>query len=265
MSALDLRSAVHALPRSATLAGLSEQHPRLRPAAIATWRGRMVNEYGSARVFAGLAEHLAAASRPELRALAPEVREFAAEERRHGVLCASVVEALGGTAVASALTQSAYPRHEQVPETEAILRNVLSICCLSETVAVALIGAEREEMPDGPLRDLLTTIWADEIGHARFGWRVVPQLIEALDERARARTSRYLAVALEALQDHELAHLPARRFPDEGKTLGLCNGSDARNLFFATVQTVILPRLASLGLVPAEPRQASLLSPTAAR
>ena len=53
---------------------------------------------------------------------------------------------------------------------------MLSICCLSETVAVSLIGAERIEMPDGELRELLTKIYADEVrpDHCRAGatsWR----------------------------------------------------------------------------------------------
>jgi hypothetical protein len=187
------------------------------------------------------------------------VREFAAEERRHGVLCASVVEALGGTATGDSLTQAAYPHHPSVPVTEAILRNVLSIACLSETVAVALIGAERDEMPAGPLRELLTTIWADEIGHARFGWRLVATLLPSLDEAARARTGRYLTVALTALETHELAHLPERRFPPEGAALGLCDGGAARALFTATVTNIILPRLAALGLAPCPIEQVALL------
>ena len=39
-------------------------------------------------------------------------------------------------------------------------------------VAVALIGAERMEMPDGELRDLLTGIWSDEVGHWKLAGRL---------------------------------------------------------------------------------------------
>jgi hypothetical protein len=35
--------------------------------------------------------------------------------------------------------------------------------------------------------------------------------------------------------------------PAEGACLGLCNGNDARKLFFATVTEVIVPGLAALG------------------
>ncbi|MEZ4468789.1 MAG: hypothetical protein R3F43_31265 [bacterium] len=66
-------------------------------------------------------------------------------------------------------------------------RNLLSVCCLSETVAVALIGAERLEMPEGPLRDILTRILADEVGHARLGWRWLADHQQRLDAERRER------------------------------------------------------------------------------
>lgn len=239
MSVLDLRDAAREI--AVEVAYL----PGLARSAQGTWRGRMVNEHGSARVFDALAEHLVSAELPSQGA---EARAFADEERTHGILCGAVVEALGGEAVATGLVSPPFPLHLAVSPREAVLRNVLSVSCLSETVAVALIGAERDEMPEGPLRELLTRIWADEIGHARFGWALVPELFRELDEAGRDRTSRYLSVALAALRAHELDHLPENQFPPEGKALGLCDGRAARELFFATVDEVILPGLARFGL-----------------
>jgi hypothetical protein len=217
----------------------------LRDAAIETWRGRMVNEYASSSVFAALADQLDAAGLD-----GSQPREFSGEERRHGALCGAVVESLGGEAIGQLPDAHEFPLHSdaQTP-IEAALRNVLSICCLSETVAVALIGAERLEMPEGPLRDLLTGIWSDEVGHARFGWRLLAELAPRLDHATRARLSEYLEIALAHLVEHELAHLPlASRPPAEGAVYGLCNGNDARRLFFDTLDTVIIPRLEALGL-----------------
>lgn len=241
LEALDLRAAARAhLPALPDL-------PQLRPAAIATWRGRMINEYQSAKVFAGLAVQ---AERAELDpSMAQQLREFEAEERRHGVLCGSVVEALGGDAKSLVPPTRALPEHSGVSRLEAFLRNLLSVSCLSETVAVALIGAERLEMPEGALRELLSRIWADEIGHARFGWRVAQELLPGLGEGSRARLFRYLCVALRHLERHELAHLPLSSTPPaEGVALGLCSGADARTLFYQTVEQAILPPLEALGL-----------------
>jgi hypothetical protein len=238
---LDLRAAARVrLPELPSL-------PALRTAAIATWRARMVNEYQSGAVFAALArqaERLALAS-----TWVEELRAFELEERRHGVLCGSVVEALGGEARVEVASQRALPEHGEVAPLEALARNVLSVSCLSETVAVALIGAERLEMPEGDLRELLTTIWADEVGHARLGWRLMHELGPTFDAATRTRLSLYLRVALRHLERHELAHLPLGSAPPPaGVALGLCSGADARQLFYRTVAEAILPALDDLGL-----------------
>jgi hypothetical protein len=222
--------------------------PHLREAAIATWRGRMMNEHSSARVFEGLSRQLADAGlAPEIVA---EVRGFADEERRHGVLCGSVVEALGGKAYAVVNEGDEYPAHDDAQSPlEAALRNMLSICCLSETIAVALIGAERLEMPAGELRHLLTGIYSDEVGHSRFGWRMLGTIAPTLDRATKERLADYLEVAFAALEEHELAHLPvSSRPPADGVQLGLCSGEDARRLFFDTVLEVIVPGLEHHGI-----------------
>lgn len=241
MGVLDLRRAARRV--SLSLPSL----PGLRSAAIATWRGRMVNEHGSARVFEGLADQLAAT---QLARLEGEVRGFAREERRHGVLCGAVVEALGGEAYAEIEDGAAFPFHDDAGSLlEAALRNMISVCCLSETVAVSLIGAERIEMPSGDLRDLLTVIYSDEVGHSRFGWRTLGLVAPTLDRATRQRLGEYLEVALAHLVEHELAHLPlASEPPPEGAAYGLCSGPDARVLFFDTVEAVIVPALEGHGL-----------------
>lgn len=231
----------------------SQQHmprvnclPSLRQAAIYTWRGRMINEHGSARVFEGLAEQLKAAGVDDKIVL--ECRGFADEERRHGVLCGAVVEALGGEAQAETPTPESFPGHQDATPIEAALRNLLSISCLSETVAVALIGAERLEMPEGELRDLLTGIYADECGHCNFGWRTLGALLPD-DHQLKQRLSKYLIYAFEHLERHELAHLPEEAvWPKEGADVGLCSGRDARALFYATVEEIIIPGLEARGL-----------------
>jgi hypothetical protein len=224
-----------------------EVKEHLRKAAINTWSGRMVNEHGSARVFEGLSKQLEVIgiSDHDLN----RVKSFAVEERNHGVLCGAVVEALGGKAIAPALEVIPFPKHEDVEVLEAAIRNLLSISCLSETIAVALIGAEREEMPEGELRELLTKIWAEECGHANFGWRLLPTLLQKGDQDLPRRLGEYLVVAFAHLEQHELSHLPLNANPPpEGATLGLCSGKAARALFYATVEGIIIPGLESHGL-----------------
>lgn len=225
--------------------------PHLAASARATWTGRMVNEHASARVFEALADQMLCAGLEST--VVRQCRSFADEERTHGALCGAVVEALGGRAVAAALDEKPFPTHDDATPLEGVLRNVLSVSCLSETVAVSLIGAERAEMPAGELRDRLTRIWADEIGHARFGWKLVPRLLSSLGPPERRRLGTYLAVAFAHLERHELSHLSlASRPPPEGAALGLCSGADARTLFYATVTEVIVPGLDALGIAASE-------------
>ena len=133
---------------------------------------------------------------------------FAAEERQHGVLCGAVVEALGGEAHAEIAEPDIYPPHADAAPLEAALRNPISISCLSETVAVALIGAERMEMPDGELHTLLTRIYADECGHCNFGWRLLSDLLPR-EPGLADRLARYLPAPLPT--KNSTSKPPARR------------------------------------------------------
>lgn len=215
----------------------------LREHAIATWQHRMRNEHGSAPVFDGLARQLATAG--ATRRLVDAVTTMAGEERRHGELCGAVVEGLGGEAIVAALPEQPLPEHADVGRLEAVTRNLLSVCCLSETVAVALITSEREQMEAGAVRDVLSTILADEVGHARLGWQWLAVHARSLDA---ASLGAYLRVAFAHLEQHELEHLPLGAVPPDGATLGLCEGGEARALFYRVVGDVVVPRLEALGL-----------------
>ncbi|MFT3774623.1 MAG: ferritin-like domain-containing protein [Minicystis sp.] len=226
---------------------LAEIDPALRRAAQNTWRRRMVNEHGSAPVFDGLARQLrrAGAAAEDIDACV----RMAEEERTHGILCGAVVEALGGDARAPEKVNHAFPEHRDVSPIEGVTRNVLSVCCLAETIAVTVITAEREEMPAGDLRRLLSVILADEVGHARFGWRFLAEVAPSLDAAARGRLGAYLRLAFASVEQHELAGFPLdARFPEGAAAFGLCNGVEARELFYATVRDVIVPRLEAHGL-----------------
>ena len=246
MTALDLRAEARAISLRLPPPALADLDPLGRAAAISTWRGRMVNEYVSARVFTALADQLGRAS---LHTAAPRVHAMIAEERRHGALCAAVVEALGGDAVADIPPLAAVPEHPDAGPLEAAIRNVLSISCLSETVAVALIDAERRTAGPPELSALLAEILADEVQHARTGWRLLGDLAPDLDLPLRERLSDFLVLAFAHLRDHELAHLPPRPSPSPAaEALGVCDGHAARALFFATVEQVIVPGLQAHGL-----------------
>ncbi len=256
MPVLDLSEAAReiglSLPESMTLSATE------REAALATWRARMRNEHVSARVFAALVSQMIAAGSPAREQAM--VAQMIGEELSHGRLCAAVVAALGGEPVMEVGDLEPVPMHEDATPLEGLLRNILSISCLSETVAVALIDAERAQAGPEALQAILREILADEVQHARFGWRVLEAHQPDLTPALRERLSDYLVEAFYHLRAHELAHLPARKSPSAlAASYGVCDGHDARALFYETVMQVIIPRLQELGLDAARAWQASLV------
>lgn len=225
------------------VSALSEQD---REAAIATWKGRMVNEHVSARVFAALLPQLMRAGVSAARQA--QVADMIADELRHARMCAAVVCALGGTPVAPLPPLDDVPAHEDASPLEAVLRNVLSISCLSETVAVALIDEERL-VTKGAAAETAKRILADEVQHARFGWSLLEELGPRIDDALRERLGRYLRVAFAHLEAHELSHLPVGLCPSAAaEAVGVCDGRSARELFYACVEDVIVPGLEKQGL-----------------
>jgi hypothetical protein len=255
MAILDLR-------RQASEAGvtLTQRTPLTeydRQRAIATWKARMVNEHVSARVFAQLIPQMMRAG------IDPSWQEsislMVTDELRHGRQCAGMVHALGGEPVAEIPDALAdVPLHEDVEPMEGFLRNILSVSCLGETVAVALIRAEKNEVSTPEMESTLDEILADEVQHARFGWLVLDELVPQLSEETRLRLSDYLIGAFRHLAEHELHYLPIGDVPsEEAAAYGVCDGRDARRLFFDTVEKVIVPRLEEHGFKAEAAWQAS--------
>lgn len=244
MVLLDLREAAAAEAIAPLdVEGLSAED-RLR--AIATWKGRMVNEHVSARVFAAMIPQLMKAGLDVM--WQERVAVMIQDELRHARQCAAMVHALGGEAIAELPPLAAVPEHADAPPLEAVLRNLIAICCLSETVAVALIRAEHETVKPPLMKATLATILGEEVQHARFGWECLRVLAPSLDAGLKARLSNYLVQAFRHLREHELRHLPLGPRPTEAaESVGVCEGQEARDLFFATLDEVIIPGLEAHG------------------
>lgn len=219
-----------------------------RADAIAVWLGRMRNEHVSARVFAALVPQLMRAGIHDDRLVAATA--MAREELEHARLCAGVVLGLGGDPVAELGVLDDVPPHLDAGPVEALVRNLISISCLSETVAVAQISGERELAVEPAVRDVFERILGDEVGHARFGWTLVEELVPTLDERARRRLDAYLVQAFRALGEfHRIKERGPWAQPSApAQAVGVCDGNFARRLLLDAVGGVIVPGLEALGL-----------------
>lgn len=246
MTVLDLRREVSKNPL--LLPELGAPPESELQAARHNWRERMVSEHASARVFSALvgqAMH-AGLSRREVY----ELTRMAREELDHGLLCARALVALGGEAVADLPALDPIPAHEDAEPLEALLRNVLSVSCVSETVAVALVATEREQAGPPAIRRLLDQILKDEVGHARFGWRLLAE--RPLSSALRDRLSDYLVDVFE----HQLAfHSPFLTMPcssAEGTAIGAPHGRSSWLVFVETMRGVVIPGLERHGLRAAQ-------------
>jgi hypothetical protein len=256
MTTLDLRREAKKHPL--VLEGLDAIPDEERAVALENWRDRMASEYASARVFAALVPQLmrAGVSHGQIA----KVADMIGQEMNHGILCARVVMALGGDPEASFPELRDVPTHDEVAPVEAVLRNVISVGCCSETVAVALVGTEREQAGAPALREVLDRILSDEAKHARFGWKLVAELAPTLDTKAKERLGAYLVAVFE----HQLHfHAPFLRWPsvsDRAISIGAVDGPLNWRIFIDTIQGVTIPGLERYGLPAKRAWQAAVAS-----
>jgi hypothetical protein len=220
-----------------------------RQAAIVEWTHRMADELVASRLFAGLLPQMMRAGVDA--GFQAAAAEAVVDELRHARLCAAVIETLGGDVQPPVLGFEDVPRHEDVGVLEALLRNVLSICCLEETAAVALLESDHRLARESTLRRVIAEILDDEIRHSRLGWRMLQSLAPRIDRPMRKRLGAYLVPAFARLFD---SHLTSGEAPG-AQTVS------AKVLFVEVVNEVIVPRLEAFDLPAREAVEAALALP----
>lgn len=242
MSVLDLRSEGRSAP-PIDLRGVTASELE---AATSNWRARMASEYVSARVFGELLGQMIRAGLPA--AETRRVADMARQEIEHGLLCARVLASLGAEAVADLPELEDVPRHlDASSPLEAVLRNVISIGCCSETVAVALVGTERELAGPPLVREVLDRILADEVKHSRFGWRIVSRLAPLLSDAEREGLNAYLVDCFRHQVRFHRPFLSMSNASPEGVALGAPNGASNWLVFVGAATEIIVPGLTKLG------------------
>lgn len=215
--------------------------------ARTNWKERMVSEHASARVFGELVGGMMRAGLPadETR----RVADMVGQELDHARLCAKVLVAIGVEPVAELPGLAGVPSHEDATSPlEAVLRNVISIGCCSETVAVALVATERELAGPRSLRRVLDQILSDEIKHSRFGWRLLSRLAPSLSTRERASLDAYL---VDAFAHQVRFHAPFLDMPcagEAGLAVGAPHGRSNWLVFTTTMNDIVVPGLERCGL-----------------
>lgn len=243
---LDLRREAQQTPVTLDVAlTLNDDSRRI---AVAEWTDRMVDEQAASRLFAGLLPQMMRAGVDAQFQAA--TADAVVDELRHARLCAAIVQALGGEARASLAGADDLPRHDGVSALEGLLRNVLDVACLGETVDVAVLENRYRRARESTFRRVIAEILDDEINHSRLGWRLLQQLEPRIDARMRERLGQHLIPGF------------ARLFDRHATPTSTGKSSADRDLLIEVVNEVIVPRLEAFEL-PAREALAAALAPAA--
>lgn len=177
----------------------------------------------------------------------------ARDEVRHAALCAELAASYG------------VPAGDDVPEgdiappelgpRQAILYEVVAACCITETESVATVTSLLAGPAAPGVREALHRIARDEVMHSRMGWAHLAR--EA--PRGVAFLAEWIPCMLEGTIDPDLfaagPHMDAAD-EDEGELLrhGVLPPARKREIFVATLETVVLPGLERSGVDPAPAR-----------
>jgi hypothetical protein len=240
----------------------------LRRRTARQWWRRAREEYGSIHEFTALAHALCEARAPI--DLLSALSRLITDEARHAELCAAMARALVPDEDPSAIFEWSPPA---APWPNAPAANggdvepllawaadvVLCACCIGETISRPLFDALATSITDPVPASVVRQILRDEHLHAAFGWETLAWLRARLGERSRAgletRLARRLAgfekscvvdgVKLEDLVGREL--VVASPGPGAPPNLGLLDPHDYAMIFYATIESEILPRFEALG------------------
>lgn len=239
----------------------------LRHRAARQWWRRAREEYGSVHEFSQLAHTLARARAP-IEILAALSR-LITDEARHAELCASMARALVPELDADALFDWTPPRapwpappasDDPQPLFAWASDVVLCACCIGETLSKPLFEALATLITDPVPEAVVRQILRDEHLHAAFGWETLVWIYARLSIESRNVLQLNLARRLAAFERScvvdgvtldELvgAELEIRApDPDAPPNLGLLDPRAYATIFYATLESEVLPRFDAIGL-----------------
>ena len=232
----------------------------IRRRAARQWLRRGREEYGSVHEFSLLLGALTGAGAPS--EWTGMLARLITDEARHAELCRSMAVALVGEEEVAAMDWTPPTPPFPKPPAEGVFAwaadVVLCTCCIGETVSVPLYDSLAAVTTDPVARSVVEQIRRDELLHSRFGWDALAWLLPHLSPTERAWLQRRLAwrlagferscaagVSLEEIVNQELVIEPPAE--DAPPNLGHQEALVYATVFYATLETEILPRFDELG------------------
>ena len=211
-----------------------------------TWMRRCEAEYLAVSTFSVLALDLVAAMAPAdvlslcLRAGIDEVR--------HAEMCLRMAQIYSGEQHLPAPAMSSLPDDPERPKLHQALANTMLVSCVSETYATTVLSATRDLTTDPTAQAVLTSIYSDEVMHARLGWSYMRYAIEIGGQGVIDAAAAMLPRALRGVANVVEAERPVGEVTEAVRTHGLMTPAEERVIFATCVREVLVPGFEALGI-----------------
>jgi hypothetical protein len=220
--------------------------PAERARLAGTWMRRSQAEYLAVSTFSVLAMDLVAAMAPAdvlslcLRAGIDEVR--------HAELCIRMAEIYSGQRQLPPPGMSSLPDDPKRPRLHQALANTMLVSCVSETYATTVLSATRDLTTDPTAHAVLTSIYSDEVMHARLGWSYLRHAIDRGGQGAIDAAAKMVPIALRGVANVVERERPEGAVTDAVRGHGLMTPEEEREIFSACVKDVLVPGFEALGI-----------------
>ncbi|MDB4956407.1 MAG: hypothetical protein JWO36_3976 [Myxococcales bacterium] len=226
-----------------TVAALTDAE---RARLAGTWMRRAEAEYLAVSTFSVLAIDLVAALAPAdvlslcLRAGIDEVR--------HAEMCIRMAQIYSGVQHLPPPGMSSLPDDPQRPKLHQALANTMLVSCVSETYATTVLSATRDLTTDPVAQAVLTSIYSDEVMHARLGWSYLRHAIEVGGQGVIDAAAEMLPRALRGVANVVERERPAGEVTEAVRVHGLMTPAEERVIYSTCVREVLVPGFEALGI-----------------
>ena len=211
-----------------------------------TWMRRSEAEYLAVSTFSVLAIDLVAAMAPAdvlslcLRAGIDEVR--------HAEMCLRMAQIYSGEQRLPTPAMSSLPDDPQRPKLHQALANTMLVSCVSETYATTVLAETRDLTVDPVAQAVLTSIYSDEVMHARLGWSYLRHSIENGGQGVIEAAAEMLPRALRGVANIVERERPVGDVTPAVRDHGLMTPAEERVIFSTCVREVLVPGFEALGI-----------------
>jgi hypothetical protein len=232
------------IPWSQTTAGELTKAERARLAE--TWKRRGAAEYLAVSTFSVLAIDMVAAGAPA-DVLSHCVRSQL-DEIRHAELAIRMVEIYGGKRIQPPSGMSNLPDKPGADKLQQAAANTLLVSCVSETYATTVLTATRDLTTDPVALAVLTSIYSDEVMHARLGWSYVRYAIDKGGQGVIDACAAMVPRALRGVANVIEAERPVGEVTEAVRRHGLMTSAEERVIYSRCVREVLVPGFEALGI-----------------